>query len=394
MKRSFALARVTIAALLFALLAGCGGATPAATEPTAASAPTTEAAAPTTEAAAPTTEAAAPTTEAAAPTTEATAAQTAEATPAATGQKLVIYSGRSESLVAPLFEQFTADTGITVEARYGDSAELAATILEEGANSPADVFFSQDAGALGALSAEGLLAPLPQAQLEAVPQNFRSATGDWVGVSGRARVIVYNTDKLQESDLPKSITGLTDATWKGRVGWAPTNASFQTFVTALRLQQGEEAARAWLTDMLANETKAYDRNAAIVQAVAAGEIDVGLVNHYYLYQLQAESGSTLAAANYHLPQGDSGALINVAGVGILKTAANADAASRFAEYLLGEAAQRYFAEKTFEYPLSAGVQPAESLRPLEEIGTPNVDLNTLRDLKGTLALLQDTGVLQ
>jgi iron(III) transport system substrate-binding protein len=368
MGQSFA--RLAIASLTFALLAGCGAAAPTATAPTTAAA----------------TEPTSAATAASAPTTAPTA-------PAATGQKLVIYSGRSESLVAPLFEQFTADTGIAVEARYGDSAELAATILEESGNSPADVLFSQDAGALGALSAEGLLAPLPQAQLDAVPQHFRSAAGDWVGVSGRARVIVYNTDKLQEGDLPKSITGLTDSAWKGRVGWAPTNASFQAFVTALRLQQGEEAARSWLTDMLANETKAYERNAAIVQAVAAGEIDVGLVNHYYLYQLQAESGGTLKAANYYLPQGDTGALVNVAGVGVLKTAANADAAGRFAEYLLGEAAQRYFAEKTFEYPLSAGVQPTETLQPLEKIGTPSVDLNTLRDLKGTLTLLQDTGVL-
>jgi iron(III) transport system substrate-binding protein len=306
---------------------------------------------------------------------------------------LTIYSGRSESLVAPLLEQFSQDTGIAVETRYGDTAELAATILEEGDNSPADVFFAQDAGALGALSAEGRLSPLPAALLEQVEPRFRSAEGDWVGVSGRARVVVYNTDKLTEADLPASITGFTAPEWKGRVGWAPTNASFQSFVTALRTQQGDDAARSWLKGMLDNETKAYERNPAIVQAVATGEIDVGFVNHYYLHQLQAESGDTLKAANFYASRGDVGALINVAGVGLLKTASNAAAAQRFAEYLLAEPAQRYFAEKTYEYPLSAGVQPSVELKPLAEIETPNIDLNTLRDLKGTLQLLQEVGVL-
>jgi iron(III) transport system substrate-binding protein len=324
------------------------------------------------------------------------------ATPAATApaaqqpagdQKIVVYSGRSESLVAPLFEQFTEATGIAVEARYGDTAELAATILEEGQNSPADLFFAQDAGALGALDAAGLLAPLPETTLSAVEPRFRSAEGDWVGVSGRARVVVYNTDKLQESDLPASITGFVAPEWQGRMGWAPTNGSFQAFVTAMREQLGEDAAKAWLEGMLANETKTYERNAAIVQAVAAGEIDVGFVNHYYLYQLQKEAGDTLKAANYYPQDGDVGALINIAGVGILKTAKNAGVAQEFLTYLLSESGQKYFSEQTFEYPLAAGVQPDPRLKPLAEIKTPELDLNRLRDLQGTLKLLQDVGAL-
>lgn len=308
-------------------------------------------------------------------------------------QKIVVYSGRSESLVAPLFEQFTAATGIAVEARYGDTAELASTILEEGANSPADLFFAQDAGALGALDAAGLLAPLPESTLAAVEPRFRSSEGDWVGVSGRARVVVYNTDKLQESDLPASITGFVAPEWAGRMGWAPTNGSFQAFVTAMREQLGEDAAKAWLEGMLANETKTYEKNAAIVQAVAAGEIDVGFVNHYYLYQLQKEAGDTLKAANYYPLDGDVGALVNIAGVGILKSAANAAPAQEFVTYLLSEPGQRYFAETTFEYPLAAGVPADERLKPLSEIKTPELDLNQLKDLQGTLKLLQDIGAL-
>lgn len=335
-----------------------------------------------------------------APAAEPTAAPAAEPTapaaePAAAGgeQTVVVYSGRSESLVAPFFAQFTAATGITVEARYGDTAELAATLLEEGQNSPADLFFAQDAGALGAVSAAGLLAPLPEASLGAVEPRFRASSADWVGVSGRARVVIYNTDKLTEADLPTSITGFTDPAWQGRMGWAPTNGSFQAFITAMREQLGEEAARDWLEGMIANETKVYERNAAIVQAVASGEIDVGFVNHYYLYQLQRESGNTLAAANYYPGEGDVGALINIAGAGILKTAPNSSAAQQLVDYMLSAEGQTYFAEQTFEYPLAAGVQPAADLKPLSEIQTPDLDLNRLSDLQGTLQLLQDVGAL-
>ncbi len=318
----------------------------------------------------------------------------AQPTAAADGErKLVVYSGRSESLVAPLFKQFSEATGIAIEARYGDTAELAATILEEGANSPADLFFAQDAGALGALDAAGLLAPLPQTALDAVEPRFRSSQGDWVGVSGRARVVVYNTAKLKEDDLPASITGFAAPEWQGRVGWAPTNGSFQAFITAMRVQLGEEAARKWLEDMVANETKLYEGNAAIVNAVAAGEIDVGFVNHYYIYQIQNETGNTLEAANYYPQDGDVGALINIAGAGILKTAKNAETAQELVSYLLSTDGQTYFAQKTFEYPLAAGVQPDPRLRPLSEIKTPDLDLNNLSDLQGTLKLLQDVGAL-
>ncbi|NJN17509.1 MAG: iron ABC transporter substrate-binding protein [Oscillochloris sp.] len=308
-------------------------------------------------------------------------------------EKIVVYSGRSESLVSPFFTQFTEDTGVEVEVRYGDTAEMAATILEEGQNSPADLFFAQDAGALGALSAADMLADLPESTLNVVEPRFRSVAGDWVGVSGRARVVVYNTNNLSEADLPESITAFVDPQWRGRVGWAPTNGSFQAFVSAMRVQLGEEATRNWLTGMIANDVRVYERNAAIVDAVASGEIDVGFVNHYYLYQLQRESGNTLSAANYYPTNGDVGALINIAGAAILGNADNPAAAQRLIDYMLSESGQRYFAEQTFEYPLTAEVAPAADLKPLNAIQTPDIDLNTLRDLEGTLQLLQESGAL-
>ena len=306
---------------------------------------------------------------------------------------LTIYSGRSDNLIGPLLEQFTSDTGIEVKVRYGGSAELAATILEEGGNSPADVFFAQDAGALGALAGKGRLQPLPDSLLEKVAPSFRATDRQWVGVSGRARVLIYNTDRIKESDLPASVFDFTDAVWRGRVAWAPQNGSFQAFVTALRLSQGESVARDWLEAMRENRTRAYVNNTAIVQAVVAGEIEVGLVNHYYLYPFLEEQGSGFKARNYFFSNGDIGGLINVAGAGILDSAENVTNARRFIDYLLSPAAQRYFADETFEYPLVEGVPISPELPPLSTLRPPSLDLNQLSDLQGTLELLQDAGVL-
>jgi len=308
------------------------------------------------------------------------------------GGSLVVYSGRSEELVGPLVEQFEAETGITVEIRYGDTAEMAAQILEEGGNSPADVFFGQDAGALGALAKEGRLVPLSDDVLSAVPDGLKDDEGRWVGTSARARVVVYNTEKLSEDDLPDSILDFTDPEWRGRLGWAPTNGSFQAFVTALRVLEGEDGARAWLEGIKANEPKVFDGNTAIVEAVAAGEIDAGFVNHYYLYRFLAEDPD-YPAANKIYGGGDPGGLVNVAGAGIIDTAEHTAEAQAFIEFLLSEEAQTYFAEETFEIPVAAGVSPVEGVPSIDELTLPDIDLNQLDDLAGTLALLTELGIV-
>ncbi|CAN5320818.1 iron ABC transporter substrate-binding protein [soil metagenome] len=305
---------------------------------------------------------------------------------------VTIYSGRSEELVGPLLENFTEATGIEVEARYGDTAEMANLLLTEGENSPADIFFAQDAGALGAIAEQGLLAPLPQEILGAVEDRFKSPNGEWVGVSGRARVVAYNTEDLAEADMPASIFDFTDPEWSGRIGWAPTNGSFQSFVTALRVIEGEDRAREWLEGIQANEPNVYDGNSAALEAVAAGESDVAFINHYYLFQRLAEDPDT-AAANHFMTDGDPGALVNVAGAGILTTAENDEAARELVAFLLSEEAQTYFATETFEYPLIEGVDADAALPTLGEIGSPELDLSELSDLEGTLELLQETGIL-
>jgi iron(III) transport system substrate-binding protein len=321
-----------------------------------------------------------------------TAAPATPAQPADAG-KVVVYSGRSEELVGPILAQFEEATGIDVEVRYAGTSELAALILEEGDNSPADVFFAQDGGALGAVAAGGRLAELPADVTSLVDPRFRAADGTWAGVTGRARVLAYDTRELAPADMPVSVLDLADPAWKGRVGWVPTNASFQTFVTALRETQGDEATLAWLTAMQANEPRAYDGNAAALAAVAAGEIDVALVNHYYLFQAQAESGEELPVANHFFTDGDPGALVNVAGAGILASAPSAPQADALVRYLLDDEAQAYFATETFEYPLATGATPDDRLPALADIGSPDLDLSSLADLEGTVRLLQEAGVL-
>jgi iron(III) transport system substrate-binding protein len=246
---------------------------------------------------------------------------------------ITVYSGRQEDLVEALFEQFEEETEISVDVRYGDSAELAATIAEEGDNTPADVFFAQDAGSLGSVSGEGLLKELPAATLERVDERFRDPESRWVGTSGRVRVVAYNTDELSEDALPDSIWDYADPEWQGRVGFAPTNASFQAMVTAMRLDAGEEQTREWLEAIVANDPNLYENNIATVEAVAAGEVDVGFVNHYYLYEHLQEHPDD-PVDNHYLEAGDAGALVNVAGVGILASTDKPGMAQRLVDYLL------------------------------------------------------------
>ena len=304
---------------------------------------------------------------------------------------LILYSGRAESLVDPIIRQFADLTGIDVQVKYGGTASLAATLLEEGDRSPADVFYAQDPGGLGAV--EGMLAALPAETLANVPEWARAPDGRWVGISGRARVLVYNPERVSESELPTSIEGLADPKWKGRLGWAPTNGSFLTMVTGMRKLWGEERTQAWIDGMVANGASIYPKNTPQVAAVASGEIDVGLVNHYYLYRFLAEEGDAFPARNYHPTTGGPGSLVMVSGAGVLATAENRENAERFVSFLLSTVAQQYFASQTYEYPLVEGVLTNRLLTPLEDINRPDIALADLSDLAGTTELLRSAGAL-
>ena len=304
---------------------------------------------------------------------------------------LVVYSGRSETLVAPIIEQFANVSGIDVRVKYGGTAALAATLLEEGSNSPADVFYAQDPGGLGAV--EGIFASLPVDVLARVPDWADSPEGLWVGVSGRARVLVYNPERTSEADLPADIFDLTDAKWKNRLGWAPTNGSFLTMVTGMRELWGEQKTREWIEGIVANSPNIYPNNTSQVAAVASGEIDVGMVNHYYLYRFITEVGEDFAARNFHTTAGGPGSLVMVSGAGVPTTAKNSENAVKFLNFMLSPVAQQYFASQTFEYPLVEAVNVNRLLTPLDEIARPEIGLADLADLEGTTELLRSAGAL-
>jgi iron(III) transport system substrate-binding protein len=305
---------------------------------------------------------------------------------------IVVYSGRTDTLIQPLIDQYIADTGNEVEVRYGSTSGTVSLLLEEGDASPADVVLLQDAGALGALAAENKLADLPENLLERVDAKFRSHHDNWVGISGRARTVIYSTETLTIEDLPASVLDFTDPKWKGRIGWAPTNGSFQAFVTALRITLGDGATKDWLEGIKANEPVDYPKNTPIVDAVGRGEVEVGFVNHYYLLRFLAEQGDDFAARNY-FPPSDVGGMMNVAGVGILETSESKSAAEELIDYILSESAQSYFSDETGEYPLIAGVASNPANPQLADLNVLDIDLGSLDDLRGTLDLMRDAGVL-
>lgn len=334
-----------------------------------------------------------------APIKEASApSQPSEAAPDDPG-KLIIYSGRSESLVQPIIDQFEAATGIDVDVRYGSTSEMTGVLLEEGANSPADLFYAQDPGGLGAIQSVGMFKSLPESILSVLPERFRADDGTWVGISGRARVVVYNTSAITEpaTQLPPDIYDFTNPDWDGRLGWAPSNASFQAMVTAMRQIWGDEKTRSWLEGIQANNPMVFEGNTPIVEAVGAGEIDAGFVNHYYLYRFLAEQGESFGARNYFLPGGGPGSLIMVSGAGVLNTASNAANAERFIEFLLSVPGQQYFAAQTYEYPvLREGVTLPAALPPMADLEATaaSITLADLADLQGTQDLLIELGIIE
>lgn len=328
------------------------------------------------------------------PTTDATTDVTADPTAEGDG-RLTLYSGRNEELVQPVLDQFTADTGIEVEVRYGDTAGMAAQLLEEGDQSPAEVFLAQDAGALGAVSQAGLLVALPQETVDAVPEAYRSADGDWVGITGRSRVFVYNPDQVSADELPQSVEDLVSTEWRGRVGVAPTNASFQAFITAMRVMDGDDAARAWLDDLAANDPQIREKNGQIVADVESGAIDGGLVNHYYVHELAQEKGvepEELSVRMHFFGAQDTGALVNVSGAGLVGEQADGDGQALI-DYLLSEDGQSYFVEETNEYPMIEGADAPRGVPSLDELEAPQVNLNDLDDLEQTIRMITDAGLL-
>jgi iron(III) transport system substrate-binding protein len=308
--------------------------------------------------------------------------------------ELTVYSGRGEALVGELLE-FIEDRypDLTIRPRYNTAAELVSQIETEGQNSPADAFYSVNAGALGTLANRGRTQSLPQEVLEFVPESFRDPDGEWIGTSGRARSVPFNTDTFSESDIPDDIMAFpeTDA-FEGEIGWTPTYSSFQAFITAMRILEGEEATREWLNGMQDLGASTYSDEFQVSRAVADGEISVGLANHYYIQRVLARRPN--APISTAFTRNDAGAIFNVAGACVLDTASDSTLASNFVRHLLSAEAQDYFARSTFEYPLVPEVEPIGRLPAIDELNPPeDLDLSQLADLEATISLLRETGVL-
>jgi iron(III) transport system substrate-binding protein len=304
-----------------------------------------------------------------------------------------VYSGRGEALVGALVE-FIEERypDLTLRVRYGGSTDLVNTILTEGNNSPADVFYSVNAGALGALAGRGRAAALPDGILDLVREEFRDPDDQWVGTSGRARTVPYNTDTFSESDIPTDVFAFPDEPrFEDQMGWAPAYGSFQAFVTAMRIQNGPEETRAWLQGMLDQGIQSYSDEFAIVQAIADGEIAAGFTNHYYIQRvLDGRPEAPLATA---FTEGDAGSVFNVAGAAVVDTADDTEMAANFVRHLLSAEAQEYFATTTFEYPLIPDVEPVGALPTIDELNPPQgLDLSQLADIGPTIELMRDVGL--
>lgn len=304
---------------------------------------------------------------------------------------LTIYSGRSEAFIAPFFAEWEAQSGIKLNIRYAGSAELSAQILEEGSNSPADLFLAQDAGSLGAISEAGLFTSLPAEVAQDIPAKFVAANRNWVGVTGRARVFAYAPDRVKT--LPQSVADLTKPLYKDQIGIAPTNASFQAFVSALIQTKGQEFAKSWLIGLKANGVKIYEKNSAIVEAIDKGEISIGLVNHYYIWEVSEGLGRPINVKNGFFAPGDVGNLINVSGAGVLASSKKQGAAEELINYLTSAPAQQKFVTDTHEYSLVDGANPPTDLPGLDQIGAPSIDLDDLKNIKTTQDLLIEVGLL-
>ena len=310
------------------------------------------------------------------------------------GGTVVIYSGRTENLVKPILDRFSEETGIDVEVRYGNTSDLALLIEEEGDQAPADVFLSQSPGAVGYLDQRGLLGTLDDGIVDLVPEQFHAGDGSWVGVSGRQRVLAFNPQIVPEEELPSSVLDLTGEEWSGRIGIAPSNASFQDFVSAMRIELGDEATTEWLEGIAANDPVTFANNSAIVAAIGRGEIDVGLVNHYYVYQAMAEDPD-FPGRNHNFAADDIGSLVIVTAASVLAGAEHTDEANELVEFLLSDEAQRYFSDETFEYPLANGVEPADVLPDVDLAAASDVDLDfddLGADLETTREMIRDAGL--
>jgi iron(III) transport system substrate-binding protein len=313
---------------------------------------------------------------------------------AVAGGDLVLYTTRAESLIKPVVEAFEKQNpGIKMVFLTGSNSQLGAKLLEERNNPRADIFINTDNIAMSALAAEGLFDDNESAAVKSVPQEYRAADGTWVGLTLRPRVIMYNTNLVKPEELPTSVFDLTDPKWKGQVGAADsTNGSMQAQIVAVRALLGESKAEEWVRGLVANDTQFFGGHTDVRKAVGAGELKLGLVNHYY-YHLSKAEGAPVGIVYPDQSDGQMGLLVNSTNAAVIEGAQHEDTAEKFVDFLLSPEGQELFAKLNYEYPVVPDVPLAEGVEPLDHYRLANIDLKTLYDeIEPTRELMERAGM--
>lgn len=305
---------------------------------------------------------------------------------------IVVYSGRTEDQIEPIFRELEDRLDITIGDRYGDSAGMVGQIVEEGDASEADLFYTQDSGTLGALKNEGRTADLSETVLESVPEAYRDPDGTWTGVSGRTRSIAYNTDEWDANELPDDIFAYAEEeAFDDELGWRVDSGSFLSFIRAMMIEYGENDTRGWIEGLQDLGIENYEGGMTTPQAIADGEISVGFVNHYYVGRLLEDDADAPITVTF--TDGDVGALFNVSGVALVDTADDADLAREVVEELLVEEVQELFVDLNAEYPVVDGVEYTGDMPGPDEVNSPTFDLNELADVEPAQDLLREVEIL-
>ncbi len=309
------------------------------------------------------------------------------------GPYITVYNAQHEELIEEMVPGFTEKTGIDVKLRNGDDFELANQLVQEGDASPADVFLTENSPAMSLVDSRGLFAPLDQRTLAQVPEQFSPSNAHWMGFAARSTVLIYNTASVSEDELPESILELAEPQWDGRVAFSPSGADFQAIVSAVLDLEGEAATAAWLDGLAANG-EVYDGNNVVMEAVDAGEVDVGVIYHYYWYRDQQESGENSSNSSlYFFDDQDPGAFVSVSGGGVLASSEKQDDAEKFVRYLSSVEGQQALADSyALEYPLNPQVQLDPPVKPFDELEPPRIEISSLNGPK-VVELMQDAGLL-
>ncbi|MCW2837610.1 MAG: iron transporter substrate-binding protein [Marmoricola sp.] len=309
------------------------------------------------------------------------------------GPSLVVYNAQHEELIDSVARAFTKKTGIRVQLRNGSDLELGNQLATEGAASPADVFLTENSPAMTLVDSKNLFARLDESTLAQIPAQYRPDDGQWTGFAARSTVLVYNTAKLRQDQLPASLMDLAEPQWKDRISFSPTGADFQAIVSAVLATRGEQAAKAWLAGLKANGT-VYDGNNVVLESVNSGEKPAGVIYHYYWYRDQEESGENSDSSRLHFfGKKDPGAFISVSGAGVLKSSDDAKDAQKFVDYLVSKEGQEVIAKSyALEYPLNPEVDLGRGVRKLSELDPPEVDVSDLNSPK-VVSMMQEAGFL-